>query len=141
MSDDKPIPAVDETVKQPSTDRVSLDGALDTYSFTDGITDDSVGDRQLDHRYAKQRELGRGGDGVVIAAIDRKMQRPVAVKSTHSKQTSRADQLRFLREARVTGQLNHPNVMPVYDIGTDPDGSLFFTMKEVTGHVQSPPSS
>ena len=134
MSDDKPIPAVDETVKQASTDHVSLDGALDTYSFTDGITDDSVGDRQLDHRYAKQRELGRGGDGVVIAAIDRKMQRPVAVKSTHSKQTSRADQLRFLREARVTGQLNHPNVMPVYDIGTDPDGSLFFTMKEVTGH-------
>ena len=48
MSDDKPIPAVDETVKQASNDRVSLDGALDTYSFTDGITDDSVGDRQLD---------------------------------------------------------------------------------------------
>ena len=133
MSDDKSTPAADETVRQEPARPTSLDAALDTFSFTDGITDGAIEERQLDHRYAKQRELGRGGDGVVVAAIDRKMQRPVAVKSTHAKHTSRADQLRFLREARVTGQLNHPNVMPVYDIGTDPNGSLFFTMKEVTG--------
>ncbi len=42
---------------------------------------------------------------------------------------------RFLREARVQGQLEHPSIVPVYDLGTGPDGRLFFTMRRVRGHT------
>jgi len=65
------------------------------------------------------------------------MQRAVALKISNTTEAERAAKLRFLREAQVTGQLSHPNVMPVHDIGTDPDGQIFFTMKEVQGQSLS----
>jgi eukaryotic-like serine/threonine-protein kinase len=43
--------------------------------------------------------------------------------------------MRFLREARVQGQIEHPSVVPVYDVGMGPDGTYFFTMKRVRGHT------
>ncbi|MGB0639211.1 MAG: serine/threonine protein kinase, partial [Myxococcota bacterium] len=135
MSDDndrKTITFYATTVPLSDNYTVSLTKDLGPTSFTDGIAEQDDEDAEQPHRYTKQRILGKGGNGVVIAAIDRKMQRPVALKISTTEE-GRAEQLRFLREARVTGQLNHPNVMPVYDIGTDTDGHLFFTMKVVSG--------
>ena len=93
--------------------------APDRMVFSEGWVDGDVEELDVDRpaRYSKRRMLGRGGNGVVIAAVDRKMQRRVALKISHAKRFDRSTTVRFLREARVTGQLNHPNVMPVYDIG------------------------
>ena len=84
-------------------------------------------------RYAIGEELGRGGVGRILAADDALIGRTVAVKVLHDAHAPEATLRRFVREAQVTAQLEHPNVVPVYDIGALPDGSPCFSMKWVRG--------
>ncbi len=76
-------------------------------------------------------EVGRGGMGRVIAARDLRVGRPIAVKEL----LGRSPQLaaRFEREARVTARLQHPGIVPIYEIGRWPDGTPFYTMRMVDG--------
>jgi serine/threonine-protein kinase len=70
----------------------------------------------------------------VRACVDRRIGREVAIKIVRPGDGSRGDlKARFLREACVQGQLEHPSIVPVYDLGRDPDGTLYFTMKRVRG--------
>lgn len=85
-------------------------------------------------RYEPRRELGKGGMGVVDLCFDRQIGREVAVKvllPNAAKRRSSRD--RFLREARVQAQLEHPGVVPVYDLGVTPGGQPYFAMKRVRG--------
>lgn len=83
--------------------------------------------------YAYGEVIGRGGMGEVLVAHDRRIGREVAVKRLHAASPS-ADELgRFLREARIQARLEHPAIVPVYEIGRDPAGRPFFTMKRVVG--------
>jgi formylglycine-generating enzyme required for sulfatase activity len=93
-------------------------------------------------RYTLQRELGRGGMGVVYAAWDGDLRRTVAMKVLRDEglglgavaHFARARRLaRFLAEAQITGQLDHPGIVPVYDVGLDGQGRVFFTMPLVLG--------
>ncbi len=85
-------------------------------------------------RYADESVLGEGGMGVVTLCLDRTIGRRVAMKVVREGAGSGADGVaRFVREARVQGQLEHPSVVPVYDLGAAPDGRAFFTMKRVRG--------
>jgi len=78
--------------------------------------------------------IGRGGFGHVFAAFDRNIGRAVAVKELISRKQSIALN-RFLFEARLTGQLDHPNIVPVYEIGVRKDGSYYYTMKMIKGRT------
>jgi WD40 repeat protein len=84
-------------------------------------------------RYRMGDMLGRGGMGDVHAAVDRRLRREVALKTLRADRASDESAVRFFREAQVTGQLDHPNVVPVYDLGVDADGHPFYTMKRVGG--------
>ena len=84
-------------------------------------------------RYEVLGEIGRGGMGVVMRAFDRDLKREVALKITRSDRTGSHSIARFVEEAQVTGQLNHPNIVPVHELGHDPGGRTFFTMKLVEG--------
>ncbi len=85
-------------------------------------------------RYRTGKVLGRGGMGEVHAARDRRIGRSVAVKVMLEESAARPDaQRRFLREARVQGQLEHPAIVPVYDLGWDRSGRAYFAMKRVSG--------
>jgi serine/threonine-protein kinase len=86
-------------------------------------------------RYQERALLGQGGMGDVHACRDQRIGREVAVKVARpTSGPSRADQVaRFAREARVQGQLEHPAIVPVYDLGRRPDGAVYFTMKRVRG--------
>ncbi len=87
-------------------------------------------------RYRFQRVLGEGGMGEVRLYDDARIGRDVAMKQIHPAQRHRANvQERFLREARVQGRLEHPAIVPVHDLGTLADGSLYFTMKRVHGRT------
>ncbi|MCC6740383.1 MAG: protein kinase [Planctomycetia bacterium] len=98
-----------------------------------------------DSRYDVKRELARGGMGRVLIALDKTIGREVAIKEmlTPVTRVARAttqpgtglhgELERFLREARVTGQLEHPNIVPVYEIAEKEDGSVFYSMKLVRG--------
>ena len=93
--------------------------------------------------------LGRGGIGAVFLAMDHHVGREVAVKELlegvggslgstpvgSAAGTVSAAAARFLREARITGQLQHPNIVPVHEIGQRADGTLYYTMKVVRGQT------
>ncbi|MBS1149271.1 MAG: High-affnity carbon uptake protein Hat/HatR [Myxococcaceae bacterium] len=88
-----------------------------------------------------EKELGRGGLGRVLLTRDAHLQREVAVKQmlveVQQRGDSTADALaeRFLREARITAGLEHPGVVPVYELGKRNDGSLYYAMKRVQGRT------
>jgi tRNA A-37 threonylcarbamoyl transferase component Bud32 len=87
-----------------------------------------------DERYQQVGTLGKGGVGVVSLHLDRRIGRRVAFKQLRPT-LARDEQTRarFLREAQVQGQLEHPSVVPVYDLGVDAEGLPFFTMKTIQG--------
>ena len=68
-----------------------------------------------------------------MEAQEHKLGRSVAMKVMLHRHTSEANKQRFLQEARVLGQLAHPNIVPIHDLGTDGWGRLFYTMKLVQG--------
>ena len=85
-------------------------------------------------KYKVLGTIGRGGMGVVHQARDLRIVRNVAMKVIKtSSQFSRENVLRFVDEAQLTGQLQHPNIIPVYELGLDEFGEVFYTMKYVKG--------
>ena len=80
------------------------------------------------------RELARGGMGHVHPATDRNLLRHVALKridKDYATQTFYRDG--FIAEAQITGQLEHPNIVPIHELGIDSQKRLFFSMKMVKG--------
>lgn len=85
-------------------------------------------------RFVITRELGHGGMGRVLEAQDPELLRSVAVKLLLDPREVDAAQLaRFVAEAQITAQLDHPNIVPVHELGVTTDGRLFFVMKRVQG--------
>lgn len=80
-----------------------------------------------------ERTIGEGGMGIVRLATQRSLGRKVAVKTLREASKSEAATLRLLREAWVTGTLEHPNIVPVYDLGLDEDGSPIIILKRIEG--------
>jgi serine/threonine protein kinase len=106
-----------------------------------GRSDTGIGDPDaavvvyaFEERYEIRKRLGEGGMGEVRLCRDRMIGREVAMKVVLPSMTGRGEiQARFVREARVQGQLEHPAIVPVHDFGVDSDGNAFFTMKRVRG--------
>ena len=87
-------------------------------------------------RYELGEEIARGGMGRIVKARDKNSDRMVAMKLLIRGADEQIGlQLRFTEEAQITSQLQHPNIIPVYDLGTYTDGQLFFTMKLVEGQT------
>src|SRR5687768_9538424 len=88
-------------------------------------------ERSSGSRYDELNVLGQGGMGKVVLARDARVGRDVALKILHPKhELDPAERERFLREAQVQGQLEHPSIVPVYDIDRRADGTTFFTMRD-----------
>jgi eukaryotic-like serine/threonine-protein kinase len=106
-------------------------------------------------RYTIHQEFARGGIGRILIASDNHIGREIAIKellptdfspmgleisdkevSLISKQMELLN-TRFLREARVTGQLEHPSIVPVYEIGRRNDGTLYYSMRFVKGKTMA----
>jgi len=89
--------------------------------------------KDLLSKYDVGEKLGEGGMGIVYKAVQRSMARSVAIKILTPKYANRpkfVDQ--FIREARAAGQLNHPNIIQVHDVGTEND-IHYFSMEFVDG--------
>jgi len=94
--------------------------------------------RLLAGRYTVLDFLGQGGMGMVVAAYDSRLDRRVALKLLrHGEKGSTGgdEQARLVREAQAMAQLNHPNVLAVYDSGTLEDGALFIALEYVQGQT------
>jgi serine/threonine-protein kinase len=106
----------------------------DSVSIDVGSPEDGV--PEASGRYQIREVLGRGGMGEVRLCRDDAIGREVALKTLlDTRATSAHAERRFLREARVQGQLEHPSIVPVYDLGKTDDGGLYFTMRRVRGHT------
>src|SRR5467141_1209947 len=86
-------------------------------------------------RYSLERELGRGGMGVVYLAREVRLDRPVAIKLLPPSKTSDPRQReRFLREARTAAKLSHPNIIPIHAV-EEIGGFVFFAMAYIEGET------
>lgn len=89
-------------------------------------------------RYVQVREIGRGGAGRVVEAEDPALGRRVAVKVVLDPQELDPKVLAHLaQEARILARLQHPGIVPVYDLGTTDDGRWYFVMKRLEGEPLS----
>ena len=85
-------------------------------------------------KYDELKPLSEGGTAKLYITEDLNLHRKVAYKTLHADlQSSDIETKRFLREARVTANIQHPGTVPVYELGRDRSGQLFFTMKRVVG--------
>ena len=83
--------------------------------------------------YRVEREIGRGGMGVVYGAVDTRLERPVALKMLQAEATADDERKRrFVQEARAASALNHPNIVTIYEIGEE-GGTTFIAMELVEG--------
>ena len=86
-------------------------------------------------RYAVERELGRGGMGIVFLARDLSLDRLVAIKLLPPALAAVPDRrARFVREARIAARLSHPNIVPIHSV-EESDGLVFFVMGYVAGET------
>ena len=104
---------------EPADDAAAISGEPAASAVPEGI------------RYVAGGVLGVGGMGEVRAAQDLRLRRDVALKVLL--RDAPAARARFEAEAQVTAQLDHPNIVPVYDLGADADGRPFLAMKRVRG--------
>jgi serine/threonine protein kinase len=84
-------------------------------------------------RYELVEKLGEGGMGGVYRVADTELGRQVALKVIRVVDSTGEFVARLLREAKIIAQLEHPGIVPVHDVGTLPDGRVFYTMKLVQG--------
>jgi serine/threonine protein kinase len=112
---------------------------LSTNIYPDRPDRELAGDDKFTGRYSLRGVVGAGGVGRVLLGFDERIGREVAIKEMlksdedsdiHSDLTPR---FRFLREAQVTGRLEHPGIVPVYDLGTTSRGSPYYVMRLVRG--------
>lgn len=114
---------------------------------------DIPGVTEVPGRYTRESEHARGGMGRVLLVHDEHIGRDIALKELlpelrENSKTGTVDQhpavrhsaslvTRFLQEARITGQLEHPAIVPVYELGQRGDGTIYYTMKLVRGRTLS----
>ncbi|MFT7665063.1 MAG: serine/threonine protein kinase/formylglycine-generating enzyme required for sulfatase activity [Planctomycetota bacterium] len=97
--------------------------------------------QQKESRYRMEGEIARGGMGAILKVWDEDVGRPLAMKVILGQAERGGDTpavgerslLRFLEEAQITGQLDHPGVVPVHELGIDKEGRVYFTMRLVKG--------
>ncbi len=103
--------------------------------FADLLSDahaDTVADRDYGDRYTFCDILGEGGQGIVVRARDRLLDRDVAIKALKNRQDQALEKL-LVREAKLCGRLEHPNILPTYDLAQDDLDSPLFVMKKIEG--------
>jgi serine/threonine-protein kinase len=86
-------------------------------------------------RYEVTERLGHGGGGQVFAVVDHHLEREVALKVMHARGRGLEKVRRFIDEARLTARLEHPNILPLYDLSSDDSGRWFFSMRRASGQT------
>lgn len=106
------------------------------------LSEIQVGDLLFDGRFRVMELIGSGGMGKIFRAVDVEIDREVAIKTLalqcdkDSESPTYLDKLaRFLQEVQVTGQLEHPSIVPVHLLGATESGRMFFAMKLVQGQT------
>jgi len=104
--------------------------------LTNAAAREPVGDWPLPERYQYLGPIGAGGMSSVCNVRDLDLLRCVAMKILGQEPAQNPENVkRFVREAQITAELDHPNIVPVYERGQDRHGNYYFTMKRVDGQT------
>lgn len=125
------IPEDDATVINPQDDLTRIKSRPYPHPLADAP--EWVG--RFNDDYSLRGSVGEGGVGRVLLGFDERIGREVAIKEMldQAAQQERELSARFLREARITGCLEHPGIVPVYDLGVKDSGAPFYVMRLVRG--------
>ena len=136
----KPAGSRSQTTKLSASARIEI--ASQPGSSSERASIEGISFQNTD-RYILTGVLGRGGMGTVFSGFDTELQREIAIKvlqtCNHSRETAvkgeaaSALAVRFYREAQISGQLQHPGIIPIHELGRLKDGRLFIAMKLVAG--------
>jgi serine/threonine protein kinase/formylglycine-generating enzyme required for sulfatase activity len=126
------FPAREEVVRAVFRTLGSADSTLGFHALVDlaapSICPEWIG------RYRIERLVGQGGFGLVYVAQDEQLNRPVAIKVPHARLISRPEDAQaYLHEARIVANLDHPHIVPVYDVGSTPPFPCFVVSKFIDG--------
>jgi len=120
------------TLVDPVTESLEFEADLAALSHDAVLVDHA---RNLEDRYNVVRLLGEGGMGEVHLARDRNLGREVALKTIPPERMDAKRLARFVAEARITAQLEHPGIVPIHDLFISGDGDIYYTMKRVQGRT------
>ena len=135
-SDEAPVVNLQEL--EPTIDsEIDMEG--ETIDLAGVSSDDAVSEFANPgfDRYNVLSVIARGGMGEVRLAKDNAVRRLVAMKVIRSESKRETRTGRFIEEAQITGQLEHPGIVPVHEIGIAEDGSYYYTMKRIQGRSLS----
>jgi serine/threonine protein kinase len=109
----------------------------DAKSGIEGVTTNCSSDFNFKPgSYAIESVVAEGGVGIIHRAVDLNIGRMVAMKVLRENESpSQVNVLRFIQEAKINGQLEHPNIVPVYELGQDESRQPYYTMKLVEGET------
>jgi serine/threonine protein kinase/Leucine-rich repeat (LRR) protein len=125
-----PTVAINESGRNilPFLARKQLEGGIDLQEVFATVKGEGA------HKYDVGEVLAEGGMGAIISVRDNNCRRPVAMKVLHSHLADKPEAvLRFIEEAQITAQLEHPNIVPVHELAVDPHDKVYYTMKHVQG--------
>jgi len=132
-----PVAAPDELQDDSDTSPADLPTTVDPQQQVQAAGADSVESLLRDSdaaRYVEQETIGKGGMGEIVLCVERNTRRQVAMKRMLPTAAGHArSRARFVEEAQVTAQLEHPNIVPVHELEITDDGTIYFTMKLVKG--------
>ena len=112
----------------------SLSGTAGSQPPIESSSGSPNGDPSKIGRYRIIRRLGQGGFGRVYLAHDDDLDRPVAIKVPNPERITRPEDVEaFLIEARILAKLDHPHIVPVFDVGRTEDGLCFVVSKLIEG--------
>lgn len=114
------------------TQRLTIEQLQSSGSVTPPGTGPDLSAGDAASRYTIEKELGRGGMGVVFKALDTRLSRPVAIKILNTRQHTPDAFKRFEREARAAAALSHPGIVHIYDFDRG-FGSFYISMEFVSG--------
>jgi len=113
-----------------------MEGGVQLDESDSGSSAASILSSEQGRKYKLGDVVASGGMGAILDARDLNIRRSVAMKVLlDPNQAQNQDVLRFIEEAQITGQLEHPSVVPVHELGVDTSGNVFYTMKFVRGRT------
>ncbi|OGV71136.1 MAG: hypothetical protein A2283_23690 [Lentisphaerae bacterium RIFOXYA12_FULL_48_11] len=111
-----------------------IEGGVDLQSTEDKTSASSILTAEQGRKYQLGDIVAQGGMGAILHAKDANLRRNVAMKVMLDPDKAGKEQiLRFIQEAQVTSQIEHPSIVPIYELGVDASGDVFYTMKFVKG--------
>lgn len=133
VGDDRTFTTMGSGVSESLHPSIPVFGAKNVESSISGVNKE-LGSGRFGDRYTLGKEVARGGVGVINQAYEKRLRRHLVIKRLIDQtKTSRYVVEKFMEEAQITAQLEHPNIVPVHDLGSTDKGEIYFSMKYVSG--------